>query len=88
MVRLVHEIWVSAEGNEGCVLAGPGGEETRKLWFVANARLLHTFEAGSHLEAMRYYNAYLGREPYVSAYPSEDAAPYPEDWLSEQRGEK
>jgi hypothetical protein len=84
MVCLVHEIWIAADGNEGCVLAGPRGDTARGLYFSGDARLVHTFEAGSHIDAMRYYNSFLGREPYVSTFSTEDAMPYPEAWLQEQ----
>ena len=87
MANLVHEIWISADGYESCVLAGPRGDAARKLWFSNNgARLVHTFSAGSHLEAMRYYHGFLGRESYVSTFPTEDALPYSEEWLREQQG--
>jgi hypothetical protein len=48
------------------------------------ARLLTTFEAGSHYEAMTTYNQYLGREPYTTS-ESWDYLPYPDEWLATQR---
>jgi hypothetical protein len=84
MARLLHEIWFDADGLPSCVLAGPRGKDTKRT-FLAGGRCVATFEAGSHLEAMVYYNRYLGREPYTSPYPREDAAAYPEEWLNEQR---
>lgn len=84
MARLRHEIWLDADGLPGCVLAGPRGEDARRI-FLSGGRRVDTFEAACHLEAMEYYHRYLGREPYTSSFPQEDATPYPEEWLQEQR---
>jgi hypothetical protein len=50
----------------------------------AGARLVHTFWAGSHLEAMTYDNRFIGREPYMSLYPDLDSQSYPEEWREVQ----
>ena len=81
MARLKHEIWMDVEGLPGCLLAGPRGSDARKLMLSEGSRLVHVFEADSHIQAMEYYNAYLGREPYWSSYPEIDGQPYPEEWL-------
>ena len=85
MARLVHEVWLDAEGLPSCVLAGPPGDDARRLFLSRDARLVHTFEAGSHFEAMQLYNAYLGRGPYTTSYPEADNADYPVEWLEAQR---
>ena len=85
MARLVHEIWFDADGLPCCVLAGPRGDDARRAFLSNRGRRVDTFEAGSHLEAMTYYHRYLGREPYTSSFPQEDSAPYPEEWLRQQR---
>jgi hypothetical protein len=67
-----------------CCLAGPQGDDCRHT-LAPNARLLTSFEAGSHFEAMTIYHRGLGREPY-STNEAWDYEPYPEDWLVEQQG--
>ncbi|MBX9627876.1 MAG: hypothetical protein K2X82_29020 [Gemmataceae bacterium] len=87
MASLVHEVW--EESVDGMVLhtccrAGPRGDGCRSF-LAPGARLLATFEAGSHFEAMAIYHRLLGREAYTSDYET-DHEPYPEEWLEEQRG--
>jgi hypothetical protein len=48
-----------------------------------DARLLTTFEAASHFEAMTIYHRYLGREGYQKVL-EEDSLPYPAEWYHEQ----
>jgi hypothetical protein len=87
VAELIHEVWeVFGEGGmvlHTCCLAGPMGEACRRT-LVPNARLLTSFEAGSHFEAMTKYNRILGREPYTTDQPW-DYQPYPEGWLQEQQ---
>jgi hypothetical protein len=61
------------------------GEAARKVFLEAGAKLVWTFEAGSHFEAMTKYNEHLGREPYTTNEP-QDREPYPGVWLKVQRG--
>jgi len=58
------------------------GEGARKM-LGAEARLVRTFEAGSHFEAMTKYNEILGRGPYTTDQEW-DRQPYPDDWRSMQ----
>lgn len=87
MVNLLHEIWIVSDDNgqllESCCLAGPDGSGLREL-LPPTARLVHTFWAGSHFEAMTLYHRYLGREPYTSHHEW-DYSPYPMEWLERQR---
>jgi hypothetical protein len=83
---LVHEIW--EEVSDGmilhtCCLADPDGDGCRRL-LQLGARLLTTFEASSHFEAMTVYNRYLGQEPYTSSEPW-DYQPYLDEWLAVQQ---
>ena len=54
---------------------------------AANASLLTTFEAGSHFEAMTFYNRYLGHKKYITDQEW-DCQPYPEEWVREQAGSR
>jgi hypothetical protein len=86
MVDLVHEVWID-ENDEGqsfesCCLAGPDGDAFRKL-LSPSARLVHTFTAGCHFEAMTLYHRFLDREPYTTDQPS-DHLPYPAAWRERQ----
>ncbi len=90
MAKLTHEVWVHVDENgrelPGCCLAGPMGDGFRKLLAVEpGARLVTTFEAGSHFEAMTIYNRLLEREEYTTDEPLA-YEPYPEEWLTVQRG--
>lgn len=60
-------------------LAGPHGDDARRM-LEPGSRLLCTFSAGSHFEAMQEYHAILGREPYTTEHEW-DYQPYPHDWL-------
>jgi len=81
MAVLVHEVWEAVSGGivlHACCIAGPLGDGCRKNLEVG-ARLLTTFEAGSHFEAMTIYNRYFGREAYTTDQPL-DFQPYPDEW--------
>ena len=86
MAQLIHEIWEERDEDGAalhtCCFAGPLGDRCRATLSVS-ARLLTTFKAGSHLEAMTIYNRTLGREPY-SSRESADTEPYPDEWLEQQ----
>lgn len=86
MAVLVHEIWEAVDDGmilHACCLAGPLGEGGRRN-LEPGARLLATFEAGSHFEAMTIYNRYLDRGRYTSLEPW-DHQPYPDEWLIGQQ---
>lgn len=87
MVQLLHEIWTEpdAEGRllESCCLAGPDGDDFRRQ-LSPEAKLVHTFTAGSHFEAMTIYNRRLGRGPYTTEH-AQDFEPYPDEWQVRQQ---
>lgn len=89
MSRLIHEIWEEMDESgmvlHSCCLAGKMGSEARAL-LKPNARLVATFEAGCHFEAMTIYNERIGREKYTTN-EDWDRHSYPESWLRIQRGE-
>jgi hypothetical protein len=73
MAKLVHEIWITADGLPGCVLAGPMGDGARRLMAESRPpRLPRRFVAESHSAAMTVYNRILGREPYESDFAAQD----------------
>jgi hypothetical protein len=88
MEMMLHEVWQDAGDDgqllPGCCLAGPDGDAFRQS-LSSGARLIHTFEAGSHLEAMTIYYQLMGWSAYRSTQPA-DAEPYPPEWLARQRG--
>lgn len=85
MAKLVHDIWIGADGLPGCVLAGPMGDRARTLIAEAGPpRLLRRFVADSHFEAMTIYNRMLGRGPYQSDFVAQDKQPYPDAWRDAQ----
>ena len=85
MAILLHEVWLGSDGLPGCCLAGPMGDAARALFVQDGARLVWTFEAGSHFEAMTKYNDHLCRGTYTTD-DLWDREPYPEEWLRIQRG--
>jgi len=64
-----------------CCLAGPRGDGARAT-LAEGAKLLKTFEAGSHFEAMTIYYAYVDYGAY-STDQKWDHEPYPAEWLTE-----
>ncbi len=76
MAMRIHEVWVDASGLPSLCLAGPHGADCRKL-LDQPARLIHTFEAGSHYEAMTIYYRYQGWGVYESDFAI-DHEPYPD----------
>ena len=88
MAILTHEIWEECDEHGqslGVCIAGPRGDSFRSL-LEPNARLVRTFEAGSHVEAMSIYYRLYGFGEYKTDYAM-DYEPYPEEWAMEQRGE-
>lgn len=87
MASLLHEVWEEPGENarmlESLFLAGPDGDGARAL-LGEGARLVTTFEASSHLEAMTKYYALYQRGAYVTDYPP-DHNPYPQEWRIRQR---
>jgi hypothetical protein len=77
MEKVQHEIWEDPEGLPGLILAGEKGEAARKLFKEENMRLVHTFYASSHFEAMTIYYAFYGWEEYTTQYAN-DKLPYDE----------
>ena len=85
MSKLVHEVWEEISGGmvlHTCCLSGPRGEGCRRT-LALGCRLLITFEAGSHFEAMTAYHRYLDREAYTTDQVW-DHQLYPAEWVAEQ----
>jgi hypothetical protein len=83
---LLHEVWENF-GDEGeslpCLLiAGRLCEQARDR-LNPQAKLLTTFEAGSHFEAMTIYYRLMGWSKYVTDQPW-DYQPYPDEWFDER----
>jgi hypothetical protein len=74
-MRKLHEIWIDKNDLPGCYLAGQEGEGFRRL-LDHPAKKIHEFYANSHLEAMTYYNRYMGYGEYASDYPEIDGKEY------------
>jgi len=54
-----HEIWKDDEGLTTLCLAGKHGEDTRSKILEPDAKLVSTFDAKSHFEAMTKYYEYM-----------------------------
>ena len=85
MVRLLHELWLNADGGQTLCLAGPMGDGARAM-MSKDAKLAWTVTAGSHFEAMTKYYEYMNWGSY-STEQEWDRKPYPDDWLVVQRSQ-
>ncbi|MGF6274262.1 hypothetical protein ABIB38_002641 [Massilia sp. UYP11] len=87
MALLLHEVWEELDENgqalEGLCLAGPDGDAFRAT-LGERARLVATFEAASHIEAMTKYYSMYGRGEYATTHSS-DYHPYPDAWRVRQK---
>lgn len=83
MATLRHEVWVDGEGLPMVCLAGPLGDDARRLQ-EPGARLAWTFDAGSHFDAMTVYYSRMGWGAYTSENESDREA-YPDSWAATQR---
>ena len=87
MATLIHEVWEEQDENgrmlESLCLAGEPGNDARARLGSA-ARLVTTFAASSHFEAMTMYYALYARGEYKTDY-AWDHQPYPDEWLNAQR---
>jgi hypothetical protein len=82
MATLIHEIWKDEDNMEGVCLAGPDGDDFRRL-LGSKAKCVRRFEAGSHFEAMTIYYHLCSRGTYTSDFAA-DRDPYPDDWAQRQ----
>jgi hypothetical protein len=86
MAILTHEVWEQPDEHgqmlPSLCLAGSHGDGFRSL-LEPSARLVTTFQASSHFEAMSKYYAIYGREKYTTDN-AWDYEPYPEEWAITQ----
>ena len=88
MAILIHKVW-EVLGDDGqvlptCLLAGSRGDEARRQ-LEPKARFVHSFEAGSHFEAMSIYYDLYQRGPYTTEH-AWDMQPYPDEWAKPSPG--
>ena len=86
MAMILHEIWEQDLPNgvlPSVCLAGPDGDACRAL-LPKTARLVRTYEAGSHFEAMTIYYQHYGWGDYTTDI-AWDREPYPQEWSERQR---
>jgi hypothetical protein len=84
--KLLHEVWievgVGGESLPSLLLAGPLGDESRRL-LGPNAQQVATLSAANHFEAMTAYYRLMGWGEYTTDQP-DDYAPYPSEWFDSQ----
>ena len=82
---LTHEVWQDFDGEgkslPGLCLSGALGDAFRAS-LGPKARLLATFEARTHFEAMTVYYRLMDWGEYTSDQ-AWDFQPYPEEWTNE-----
>ena len=82
-MKRLFQVWEDDYGDDviGITLccAGPSGDRARGL-LHPDAKLLRTFEAESHLEAMALHHQLMGWEPYkpVPEFEAEMSEPFPD----------
>lgn len=86
MAPLVHELWVEEDGSEMLCLAGPMGDDARRL-LGRDARLVWTVTGESHFDVMTKYYAFRERGPYETDEALDHEA-YPEEWLTVQQSRR
>jgi len=74
---MVHELWIEGNGEQLFCLAGPRGEDARKL-LAQDAKLAWTVEASSNYEAMTKYYEHMGWGRYTTDFPEHDKKTYKE----------
>jgi hypothetical protein len=74
---MLHELWVHDEGQQTFCLAGPHGDDARRL-AGPDAQLTWTVEAVSHFDAMTKYYEHMGWGTYTTQHPEWDCVSYAE----------
>lgn len=72
----MHEVWEDDEGKTMLCFADKSGDESRNL-LEPGSKLIHTFLASSHYEAMTIYYKYMNWGVYTTEYEI-DKEPYEE----------
>ncbi len=74
MAKIKHDIWEDPEGLTLLCFSGELGAESRKL-LKPNSKIIRSFDADSHFDAMTKYYAFMDRGKYKSDF-EEDKQPY------------
>lgn len=74
MSSLKHEVWRDEEGKTMLCYAGELGEQARQT-LEPNSKLIHTFYASSHYEAMTVYYQFMDWGEYTTEFEV-DKQPY------------
>ena len=74
---MLHELWAEEDGEQTLCLAGPMGDDARRL-LGPTARLVWTVEAKSHFEVMTLYYEHMGWGTYTTDFPDVDHQTYAE----------
>ena len=69
-----HEVWIDPEGLSTLCLSDEKGNDCRKS-LEPGSKLIHTFYAVSHFEAMNIYYKFMGWGPYETVFEI-DKEPY------------
>ena len=74
MAKVKHDIWEDFDGLTMLCFSGELGAESRKL-LEPNSKIIHSFHADSHFDAMTKYYAFMDWGDYESDF-EEDKQPY------------
>lgn len=76
-IGIKHEVWEDEEGLPGLCLADSRGNDFRSL-MEPGSKLIHTFYASSHYEAMTIYYQFMDWGVYTTEFEV-DKLPYDEE---------
>lgn len=74
MAKIKHDIWQDPEGLTSLCFSGVMGMECRRL-LEPNSKIIHSFYADSHYEAMIKYYEFMGWGKYETEFET-DKLPY------------
>lgn len=68
MSRIQHDIWIDEEGKTSLCFAGELGRESRSV-LDENCKIIYSFFASSHFDAMTQYYDYMKWGIYTTQFP-------------------
>ena len=73
-IKILHEVWADEDGLTTLCLADERGNDCRAL-MKPQSKIIHTFYAGNHYEAMTIYYEYMDFGTYTTDFAI-DKEPY------------
>ena len=74
MTKVKHDVWKDSEGLTMLCFSGELGVESRRL-LAPDSKIIHSFEADSHFDAMQKYYSFMNWGSYESDF-EDDKNPF------------